>query len=470
MSIVKDDRNQYPIIDLHHSHTEPLARSAIITLPENGMRLHFDGPDQRLRLIEVMDFRKIKLAYKGSELVKTQEDTRASSAPAFKRIYQIFKASYPGEYHPPKNGAISGTYVLSWPGIAFRFPLEHSAWAAEKDHVSMLGSSAASPAEQMAVFEGSSWPEARKDLFVKVPTAPRMSALSSRPKDNLPAEVEHATVLGDGRIEFSRRSPSAPVSIVLSETTPQDLITELGPPDAVHKRDVDTTIAPSEQPAHKRAGSMSRPLSNGRAYAGSQPSSYSSTGTDTFDTEFESGDADEDQADRAGRENFWCYFSHGIDILVGPPNEDAPVTQSDSGQTPLGASPHLVVTKVILHSNVPGSYAFNRHRRLRWTISLPNAQYANDLTSEALFDQLKPTLLRAFQGVWPDSEMGRGKVVNRTWGADPSDSAFFLPDAGEDLVEGGGSEQWLGNTRLYTFPGLVFEVLENGAVSALTVY
>jgi hypothetical protein len=81
--------------------------------------------------------------------------------------------------------------------------------------------------------------------------------------------------------------------------------------------------------------------------------------------------------------------------------------------------------------------------------------------------------------------MQRGKVVNRTWGddgpsgssgrnggpggGDAGDSTFFLPDTDADLVEGSGSEQWLGNTKLYAFPGFTLEVLRNGAVSALTI-
>lgn len=96
--------------------------------------------------------------------------------------------------------------------------------------------------------------------------------------------------------------------------------------------------------------------------------------------------------------------------------------------------------------------------------------------------------------------MRRGKVVNRTWGSagSASSSGFFLPDAEQDLVESGtttgtqrhvvgnggavtvggaggdddgdgDSEGWLGNTRLYAFPGLVVEVGEQGAVVAITV-
>jgi len=222
-------------MDLHYSQSDPLATPVIVTLSGNGLRLRFHGADQRLRLVEVMDFKRAKLAYKGGELVKAQhEDNLASSGPVFKRVYQMLGASYPGEYLPPKDRSPTGTYVLSWPGVAFTFPLQHSAWSAEKDHVAMLGSHAASPATHMALFEGKSWPEARRDLFVKVPSGPHLSALASRPKDSLPSEVEHVTVHGGDKIKLDRRSPAQPIWITLNETTPQDLVAELGPPDVIH--------------------------------------------------------------------------------------------------------------------------------------------------------------------------------------------------------------------------------------------
>lgn len=430
----------------------------VVVLPHNGIRLRFDACDQRLRLIEVLDFAKLRMAYLGSELVKQQEGKPAS----FKRIYQLFGASYPGEYIPPKSGN-TGTYVLSWTGVAFNFPLQHQAYSPEKDHVSLLGSHAASPASTMAIFDGSSWPEARQTLFTKAPSGPRLPAVASQPRDNLPAEIEGASFEGPGQISLLRRAPALPFNIVLGETTPQDLVTELGRPDATHKRDTQTG---TDETSHSRPRKNSRSLSNGIHHP-TPPSSYSSTGTDTFDTDFDSGDAEEDPAERAGRETFWCYFSHGMDILVGPFSEQTSIAAEGKLLTPLSSSPHLVVLKVVMHGNVPGSYSFNRHRRLRWSVRLRGA--SSVLTSEHSFEDIKPDLLQAFHGVWPETEMGRGKVVNRTWGAGPSDSSFFLPDADHDLVEAGGSEQWLGNTKLYSFPGLQFEVLQNGAISALTV-
>ncbi|RMX84414.1 hypothetical protein D0869_04587 [Hortaea werneckii] len=505
LSLIKEDKQTYPAIDLHHSQTDPLGTPVVVGLPANGVRLRFDGADQRLRLIEILDFMKIKLVYKGSELVKGTEDGLAAGGPAFKRVYSLFGPSYPGEYIPPRNKRDSyGTYVLSWPGVAFNFPLQHAAWSREKDHVSLLGSHVAGAATHMALFEGKSWPEARKDLFVREPEGPRLSALANRAKDSLPEEIDFANILGDGRIELVRSTGNSPFVITLNQTTPQDLTTELGPPHAVHKRE-EPPGTPEPTTQHRRAASSSRPLSNGRSHPGSQPSSYSSTGTDTFDTDFDPGEAEDDPAERASRERFWCYFSTGLDILVGPPSEHHATSHTTTTETTphshLTTSHHLVVTRVVIHGNVPGSYAFNRHRRLRWSLALPPStatpkqtdHHLPLLLSEHNFDTvMKPALLSSFAQTpgYSEPEMAKGKVVNRTWsgsgggiGGSGSESGFFLPDeeqevGGEGGMSGGGlgdglgdgSESWLGNTKLYSFPGLVVEVLGNGAVGGLTVY
>jgi hypothetical protein len=478
LSLVRQDSKLYSVIDLHHSQSEPLSTPVIITLPENGIRLRFDGADQRLRLIEVLDYSKLRLLYKGSELIKTSEGAMPTSGPSFMRVYRLLGPSYPGEYIAPKDRATAGTYVLSWEGVAFNFGLQHSAWMSSKDkeHVKLLDSASASVATNMALFEGKSWPDARRDLFTAPPNGPRLSALASRPKDNLPPEIDHAYVAGDGRVTLMRAPSAGDFTITINETTAQDLVTELGSPDAMHRRQ-EHEVTP-EPAVHRRTGSTSRPLSNGRSHPGSQPSSYSSTGTDTFETEFESGDGEDDAFDRSSRQKFWCYFSHGVDILIGPPAEP-PIAHPD--HAPLALNPHLVVLKVVIHGNVPGSYAFARHRRLRWTICVPPAQPQGEsalFTSEQHFEnEIRPALLDTYASVWPASEMKKGKVVNRTWGGDinSAESSFVMPNIagdmdGMDRVDDvGRSEQWLGNTRLYAFPGLTFEVLENGAVAGLTV-
>lgn len=464
LTYVKADIDTFPAIDVIYSPSEPLTNPVIIQLPRNGLRLRFDGPEQRLRLIEVMDFGRCRLVYKGSELVKHKEDAYTTIGPAFRRVYQIFGAAFPGEYLDPKGESQLGTYVLSWPGVGFTFPLQHAAWSANKDHVSLLGSHAASPATHMAIFEGANWSEAKTDMYDRVPGRPRAMQLATRPKDSFPAEIETVIVGEQGHAELVRRAPAPSFHMKINQTTPEDLITELGPPDTKYKRDAKDFT--TEQRSQKRNSGTTRPRpsSYGR-YGSSQPSSYSSTGTDTFDADFDN-ETELDPLERVNRETFWCYFSHGFDILVGPPSSSEPAGATSNAT--LHTNPYLVVTKIVLHGNVPGSYAFNRHRRIRWSLSLKATNEVS--TSESNFDiQLKPALLKAFAGVRSEAKMALGKVVNRTWNGDTTDGSFFLPDAEEDLIEGGSSEQWLSNTKLYHFPRLALEVMENGAVSALTI-
>jgi len=71
-------------------------------------------------------------------------------------------------------------------------------------------------------------------------------------------------------------------------------------------------------------------------------------------------------------------------------------------------------------------------------------------------------------------------VLNRGWGDSPGSSVELLggweDSAGGKRVDAAGlgpldAEQGgLGNTTLFGFPGLVFEVLKNGVVSGLTVF
>jgi len=245
------------------------------------------------------------------------------------------------------------------------------------------------------------------------------------------------------------------------------LITELGAPDATFKPTVKESTP--VQPSHKRTGSATRPRSGTRLHPGSQPSSYSSTNTDSFETDFDSEDADEDPAERANRAAYWCYFGHGMDILVGPPGEP----EGNRGNTTfLGANPDLVVKRVVIQGNVPGSAAFNRHRRLRWTLELPSTSEDFILHSECNFEhELKPTLLQTYTEAARDAQTAMGRVINRCWD-DPMDSGFFLPDQDRDEADDGntrGSEAWLGNVRLFQFPGVMFEVLQNGAVAGVYV-
>ncbi|KAB8236480.1 tRNA synthetases class I-domain-containing protein [Aspergillus alliaceus] len=477
LSRVKALPQTYPAIDIAYSPTDPIQEPVTLQLPSNGLRLRFDGPDQRLRLIEVLDFSKISLVYKNQEVLKggkPQERAVSHQGPSFGHIYhRLFGPSYPGEYQKPTNQSPYGTYVLSYPGVAFSFPLQHSAWSDQCDFVALLSSSAALPATSMAIFEGSSWSDARERLFTQQPKYPRSPALAGKNKESVPDEVEEFNILGAGRLEVIRRS-SPPSYITLAETTPQDLVAEFGPPDAIYrKHDRRITI-------HRAAGGgedhihMSPPLGRGIDVTDTDQSSNNS-GTEDSDEEL----SQPHNLDPSSlpTECFFNYFHHGFDAFVSYPTTPGPAFPGSDIQDPSPPSPssQLVVTKIILHGNVPGSYPFNRHRRSRWKIKLDSL--GEVVSSETRYEEVSDRLREVWKGAYgnPAEEraLQRPMVLNRGWGDSPESSVEFLGGweestgkgqrLGQDSHDGG-----LGNTELFGFPGLLFEVMKNGAVSCLT--
>lgn len=450
----------------------------VLHLPANGLRLRFDGPDQRLRLIEVLDFSKVDLVYKSQDVLKgakTAESRTSPQGPSFRHVYnRLFGPSFPGEYVPPTDQSPHGTYVLSYPGIAFSFPLQHSAWSEQCDFVALLSSSAALPATSMAIFQGSSWPDVRAKLFTQQPQYPRSSAVVGKTRDSFADEVEEFHILGAGKLEVVRRT-SPPLRLSLGETTPQELIAEFGPPDAIYRKH-DRRIS-----IHRATGAvdplrLSPSPGRGMDMADTDHSSNNSVAEDSDEeiTPSSAGDLASLPA-----ECFFNYFHHGFDAFISYPTTPGPAFPASGlpDPTPQPSSSQLTVTKIILHGNVPGSYPFNRHRRSRWTIHLD--QSGDGLPSESPYDEISAKLRTVWKGFYSDSNeeqtLQRPMVLNRGWGDSPESSVEFLGGWEETTAKGhrngpDGHDGGLGNTELFGFPGLLFEVLKNGAVSCLTVY
>ncbi|MBE7181917.1 MAG: hypothetical protein INR71_12055, partial [Terriglobus roseus] len=290
----------YPSIDVSYSSLEPVNAPIVVDLPRNGLRLRFDGPDQRLRLVEVLDFDRTRLLYRDEDIFRVGDHAAdavfaspaAAAGPSFRHVYKLFGPPQPGEYIPPPNthgSGARGTYVLSYPGIAFTFPLLDSSWSPRTDSgkaTALLMSSAAGPALSMALFSGHSWPDARRNLFTADPPNPRSLALSQRTRDVRPPEVELVRVHAHGRLELVRKHAD-PFWIVLGETTPQDLITDLGPPDAIYKKSDRRSEIHNEGPA--AAAMRSNSVSPARAHHG-EDSSESEYGSHTETDESDAGD------------------------------------------------------------------------------------------------------------------------------------------------------------------------------------
>lgn len=393
--------------------------------------------------------------------------------------------------------------MLSYPGIAFSFPLQHSAWSVQKDFVSLLSSSATQAAASMAIFSGESWPEARKTLFTGLPLQVKAFGPLIKNRDHVPDEVTLVKIHGAGRLELQRAWSGTSFWLQMGKTTPQELVAELGPPDAIyHKNDQRLAI-------HKGRNS------NGRRARSHQGRQDDATDTDQSSAHTVTDDSDEEFGENGIKgslagECFYNYFYHGFDILISSPTEPSPTPPSakaaaddaDTNGHIANTYTRLVATKILLHSNVPGSYPFNRHRRCRWELSylspvstITSTSPASTasiisapITSETSFSQIAARLHDEWQSIYASADearhLQRGMVLNRGWGGSPGSSCELMGGwedsvadthgkegavRGEDDEDSGQEEVGLGNTELFGFPGLVFEVLKNGVVGALTV-
>ncbi|KAI5818040.1 hypothetical protein BZA77DRAFT_23930 [Pyronema omphalodes] len=399
----------------------PLGAPVIILLSNNGIRLRFDGADQRLRLIEILDFQLCPLLYNSRDMVKTGPG--CSGGPTFKSIYnKIFGPTYPGEYIPS-----SSLYVLSYPGVAFSFPVKN--WRDDIPFDQQLSAPDASPAISMAIFNGTSWAEARDGLFTRPVGAPRIPHINGPNARQSPAndEVESIKIHDSTLIEVLRRhNPS--FWITLGSTTPQDLIMELGPPDVIYRKS-------DHRLSIHRAGD------GDEATGSSDPHS--------------SSDDDHDASGSAGAalgqgDCFYNYFSLGFDVFLSAAK----------------SASHPVATKIIIHGNVPGSYLFQRYRRCRWIIQYPGME---EIHSEMEFGEALERLRKRFGGGQKPMPLSRGNDS-------PSSSCELLGGWEEgDMpvlkqIAGGVEMRDFGNTELYGFPGFIFEVLKNKSISCLTVF
>ncbi|CZR56169.1 related to UPF0183 domain protein [Phialocephala subalpina] len=488
---LKAEPQRFRTLDLVFEQSAPVSEPVILNLPTNGIRLRFDGPEQRLRLIEVLDFTKSHLTYKDKDVLRppTAAQTATSQAdsllgPTFRHIYnRLLGPTFPGEYIEPEGGDETGMgiYVLSYPGIAFSFPLRSSSWSPGKDFVSALSSANAQPAASMAIFKGDSWPDARDRLYVQTMDPREAFSVLMKGREPVPDEVRLVRIHGAGRVELVRPDGVPPFWIKLGLTSPQEFVSILGPPDAIYRKSDQRMSIHQVRPASR---TQRRDGSEVRDDSTDTDQSSAHTATDDSDDENEEAEV----AGNVSGECFYNYFYHGFDILLSTPvtpSQSPPSKRLAEDATedivPADASSHLVATKVILHGNVPGSYPFNRHRRCRWEIQyLKPKKGRYIINSESPFKDVEQRLHDEWKSIYKNAEEARarqrGMVLNRDWGDSPGSSCELL-GGWEDSVGGKrndpvGTEdtRGLGNTTLFGFPGLVFEVLKNGTVSGVTVF
>lgn len=423
--------------------------------------MRFDGPEQRLRLVEVLDFTKNHITFKEKDLVRPSGEDMMAAGPPFRHIYQrLLGPTYAGEFIPPASGQTTGTYVLSYPGVAFNFPMEQSVYSPNKDVVALLSASGSQTAASMAVFSGESWADARETLWTEVLPSINSLAVLPRTKDAHADEVSLIRIHGGGKLELIRKWSDQSTWIQLGETTPQELVMAFGPPSAIYRKNDQKMVV------HKMrttSGSGARP-------SGLMTDAAHSTTNDVSDS-----DDGEESATAPSKECFYNYFHLGFDILLStptPPSQLPPGQEHEPPMIKMNRAGKLVATKLVLHGNVPGSYEFNRHRRCRWEVAyLRSSDGSVDANSEAEFKDIEDQLCSRWESAYPNNSQARqrGMVLNRGWGDNPGDSCELL-GGWEDSAARKGESSVDSTTTLYGFPGLVFEVLKNGFISTVTVF
>ncbi|KAJ2903103.1 uncharacterized protein MKZ38_010441 [Zalerion maritima] len=474
---IKAEPLTFPKIELSHSDSNPVDEPILVILPSNGIRLRFDGAEQRLRLIEITDFKKNRVTFQDKDIVRPPSASPiqgdSSSGPTFRHIYhRLLGPTYDGEFIPPAAGSSIGRYVLSYPGVGFTFPLPKASYSPNKDVVSLLSSSQSQAAIAMAVFSGDSWAQARETLWSGVLPSIKTFAPLSKGKDVSPDEISLIKIHGAGKIQlFKNWSSTNCVLVTLGDTSPQDLVADLGPPDAIYRKNDQGMYIHKMRTA---SNPLSRP--NGPDFRRDELIDTDQSSVQTSDEDNDDEGVEDVIMANTTAECFYNYFYLGFDILMSnpvPPSQ-VPPSQADSAQAQTeerlqSESPDcLVATKIVIHNNVPGSYPFNRHRRCRWEISyLPPHDSQGSLNSESKFPELQERLREEWAPAYGSEaeaeKQQRGMVLNRGWGDSPGSSCELLGgwegETSGPRRRGDDSED--STTTLYGFPGLVFEVLRN---------
>ncbi|KAF3986421.1 hypothetical protein FT663_04551 [Candidozyma haemuli var. vulneris] len=424
-----------------YSSRKYLESPILVTLPSLGLRLTFSSSSgQELRLIEVMNFEMLKLSYNGQALNEIQfyeapepEDAlekpplqKSVVPPCLKVIYnKIFGPTYPGILDLEKK-----TYVLSYPGISFKFVIRSKELLAKLSSIeddnqilSKLANWDVAPdiaCQSLAIFSGKDFTSFLDDL--KKETVSRAAEASSIEKFIVTLET------GDIEVAFFNNNGAArpKENLKLGVSTQQDVLRILGPPDAyfnkfdsrllIHKHLKTATAAPCE-----RVGSVYK---------------------------------------------FHNYFRLGIDLLYNlNPNEK------------VGG----VLEKVVLHNGgIVESLDFMQWNKCNWKIRW-NAQSKSAVDSSLYFHEFSSSFLKEISTHKTDpvllnrneSEITRDEDLEILHVTENGKSDLSTQMSSTESIGSKPSNEFKtwGQSRLFGYDRCIWEVIEsNNCVSNVTIY
>lgn len=115
IQILKSNCETIKTIQLIYNDKDPISSDYMLNLINDGIILYFDSKNQRLKLIEISDLRKLKLRYYGNYF-----NNLPAVQPTFEQIIEIFGITSPGFYD--NNSKV---FLLHFPGLLFTFSIDY---------------------------------------------------------------------------------------------------------------------------------------------------------------------------------------------------------------------------------------------------------------------------------------------------------------------------------------------------------
>ncbi|KAI3406626.2 hypothetical protein KGF56_000472 [Candida oxycetoniae] len=430
----------------------------IVQVHRMNLRLSFSNrKDQRLYLIELLDLDQgsmkspLRLSYKKQHLNEfesisstTSSDSSidqeftvnaatssssvnerntfhlASVGPTFRSIYnKIFGPTYPGVLNLHAK-----SYILSYPGIAFKFKILSQ----------VLLQKLKGKAEDVVVDELLNWEGLEDICCSSIAIFRGQSWEAFREKPHIEESCQVQVDIDHGKIVINEKDV-----IEIGKSTQQDVVSMLGPPDeSFNKSDLRLLIHNHFLNQHCSGGGgdgqeKDREGGGGGAAAAAAAAAAAGEGVGSCN-------------------KFHNYYRLGIDLLYDLQKPHTRINQSQS---------KTVVTKVVLHNGgISEDLNFMKWNRCNWEIkskkfgTIESSLYFHQFRASC-FKEMAPVLLNRFESEFVDCDLDIIEI--------PRENSL----SGTNTAK---SKAW-GQSKLYGLERCIIEVLNtNNCITTVTIY
>ena len=411
IAIMQQEVDTIKEVDVFYSEINPLESDLVLSLGQDGIKLVFDPINQRLKIIEILQLKKVQLRY--CDTIFNDVDV----LPSIEMIDHAFGPTHPGVYDAEKQ-----LFTLSFRGLSFHFPVDAKY---QPQYAHGLGSfqfpNGASPTvSKLFIFCGSGAnvaaaqaPDLPLCCFANSTYLKRCSIISSGP----PSMSSEA----DAGRNFQEASYHHGLDLeVLVEDTSSGILQHPSPGGSAiktvkcrvqfgdHCQDVMSKLGAPARVFYKQEDKMrihgirGTPLNPGASLNNASPESVQPPQSDFF----------------------FNYFTLGFDVLF-----DAETNRAK---------------KFILHTNYPGHCDFNIYHRCYFELNLSSSFGGRPasvaVTAVTKWDTLSESVRASTKPV----------VLHRA-----NSSSAGNP---------------FGSTFCYGYQNVIFEVMANGHIASLTLY